>query len=121
MSVTFDTSAWINYFTASKSGPKVKRFVESGETILTPTICLMEFKTKYVRERAEYQSKIDFISSRSSLVPLDKEMASAAADLKIKYHLHTTDAVVYAVARNSDSLLLTSDAHFANLPKTRVI
>jgi predicted nucleic acid-binding protein len=115
MTVTFDSSAWIEYFAGSALGKDVKKFVDSSESINTPVIDLMEIKNKYVREKKKWRSRIDFICERSLIIDIDQEIALLASDLKNKYGLYSIDALIYASAQTTKSKLLTKDNHFKNL------
>jgi predicted nucleic acid-binding protein len=115
MTETFDTSAWIEYFSGSKLGRQVKPYVDSTGTIFTPAIGLMEIKTKYQRERKKWKSRIDFITERSLVIDIDTEIALLAADIKLKYKLHSIDALIYASALKHKSTLVTKEHHFQDL------
>ncbi|UCE75004.1 MAG: PIN domain-containing protein [Methanomassiliicoccales archaeon] len=115
MTVTFDSSAWIEYFSGSDLGRIVKGYVDTAETIYTPTIDLLEIKNKYQREKKKWKSRIDFICDRSSIVDIDTDIALLAADMKKDFGLYSIDAMIYASARMTKSKLLTKDKHFKEL------
>ena len=117
MTVTFDSSAWIEYFIGSKKGRIVKQILEGEEHIFTPSICIMEIKHKYLQEGQKFQDRIEFICNHSSIVDIDQEIADAAADIKNKYKLYSVDALIYATAQRQESTLLTGDSHFKDLEK----
>jgi predicted nucleic acid-binding protein len=115
MTVTFDTSAWIEYFAGTDLGRNVKKYVDSMDIIYTPTIDLLEIKNKYEREKKKWKSRIDFICGRSTIVDIDREIALLAADMKKDFGLYSIDAIIYATARLQKSKLLTKDGHFEGL------
>ena len=115
MTVTFDTSVWIEYFAGTDLGRIVKGYIDGSETIYTPVIDLLEIKNKYQRENKKWKSRIEFISGRSSLLDIDSEIALLAADMKKEHGLYSIDAIIYASARSMKSKLLTKDNHFRNL------
>lgn len=121
MTVTFDSSAWIEYFRGSTSGKTVKKIVDSTENVFTPSICLMEIKNKYLREEHEFEERIDFICGRSSIIDIDKDISLKGADIKDMYKLYTIDAVVYAAAQLQKSTLLTGDSHFKDLEDVEIL
>ena len=84
MTVTFDSSAWIEYFAGSKKGKKIKKYIEKGENIFTPSICLMEIKNKYQREGYPYQEQIYLICNISSIIEISKEIELEADEIKNK-------------------------------------
>ena len=119
--MTFDTFAWVEYFLGTEKGRKVKKVVDSAETIFTPSLCLLELKAKYLRERAEYQTKVQFMKERSQTVPLTDELALLAADMKIRKGLHASDAIIYATAMSKRTKLFTGDPHFFRLEDVELL
>jgi predicted nucleic acid-binding protein len=115
MTVTFDSSAWIEYFAGTGIGLKVKEFLENNELIYTPSICLLEIKNKYLKENKKWKKRIDFIIDRSIIIDLDSEIALLGADMKNKYSLYSIDAIIYSSAQKHKSQLLTKDKHFQEL------
>ncbi|WP_366512601.1 PIN domain-containing protein [Mesorhizobium sp.] len=55
------------------------------------------------------------------VVPLDTEIALAAAEACRKHKLATADAIIFATARAHDATLLTCDKHFESLPVVTLI
>ena len=121
MTVTFDTSAWIEYFSGSILGRKVKLYVNKTDTIYTPSIGLMELKNKYQREKKTWKSRVEFIKERSLVIDIDTDIALSAADMKLKHGLYSIDALVYAVAQSTKSVLITKDHHFKGLKDVMVL
>jgi predicted nucleic acid-binding protein len=121
MTVTFDSSAWIEYFSGSKKGKIVKQILEGKEHIFTPSICLMEIKNKYLQEGQKFQDRIDFICKNSSIIDINQEVALIAAGIKKTYKLYTVDALVYTIAKQQQSTLLTGDAHFKDLENVKLL
>jgi len=115
MTVTFDSSAWIEYFAGEKKGKIIKKIVDGTENIATPSICLMEIKNKYLRDGHEFQDRIDFICSRSLIINIDKDIAMNGADIKNIHKLYTVDSLIYSAAQLQKSTLLTGDSHFKDL------
>jgi len=121
MSVTFDTYAWLEYFFGTPKGKSVKKIVDSGETIFTPTFGLLELKRKYLALNEEYQTKVEFIRQRSQLVAADESIALSAADWIHSRGLHSSDALIYATALSKRSKLLTGDPHFRGLDDVQML
>jgi len=116
-----DSFAWIEYFTGSSRGAKVRDYIESDEPLYIPSICLTEIKSRYLRDKKDPTTRIELITERSFIVPLDKEIALLAADVKQKHELHTIDAIVYATAQQKGLTLVTGDQHFAGIPNVEMI
>jgi predicted nucleic acid-binding protein len=115
MTATFDSWAWIEYFAGSKKGERVKAILDSSEAVVTPSICLLEIKAKYVREKKAFEKEIEFVCFRSKIADLTKEIALRAADEKTGRGLHAADAIVYATAVLNKSKLFTGDPHLRGL------
>ena len=113
--VTFDSSAWIEYFAGTSKGKIVKKYIDENANIFTPSICLMEIKNKYIREGHKFQEQIEFICNISSVIDISKEIALKGADIKTKFNLYTIDAIIFASSQIKKSVLLTSDHHFRDL------
>ena len=121
MTVTFDSSAWIEYFAGTNKGRKVKKYIDENANIFTPSICLMEIKNKYLREGHKYKGRIEFISNISSIIDINKEIALKGAEIKNKHDLYTVDAVIYAASKLNKSILITGDYHFEKLNDVEII
>ena len=68
---TFDSWAWVEYFRGSRSGETVRAILESDEVLSTPSVSLAELKLKYLAERRDPSERLQFIKSRTSIVPVD--------------------------------------------------
>lgn len=105
----------------SKKGLKVRNYIEGGEPAYTPSICLTEIKSRYLRDKKDPKTRIDLILERSFIIPLDEEIALLAANIKQKYKLHTIDAIIYATSQHKNLTLVTGDLHFKGLPSVEII
>lgn len=121
MIVTFDSSAWIEYFAGTSKGKNVKKYLDKNANIFTPSICLMEIKNKYLREGHKYKDRIEFICNISSIIDITREIALNGAEIKNKHGLYTVDAVIYAASQLNKSILLTGDHHFEKLKKVEIL
>ncbi len=112
-----DTSAWIEWLTASSVGKRVEAALPARENWLVPTIVQLELAKWLVREVGEDKAdQVVAFTQVCLVVPLDTKIALAAAEICRKHKLATADAIVYATALEYDADLLTCDAHFGELP-----
>jgi predicted nucleic acid-binding protein len=112
-----DTSAWIEWLTASAVGRKLGKHFPDKEQCIVPTIVQLELSKWLVRERGEDQAdQVIAYTQKCVVVPLDTTIALLAADLHREHKLATADAIVYATAQHARAGLLTCDAHFEGLP-----
>ena len=112
-----DTSAWIEWLTASAIGKKMTREFRPQTQTVVPTIVQLELSVWLTRELGEEQAdQIIAYTQKCVIAPLDTRLALLAAEMRRQYKLATADAIVYATAQHHDAELLTCDSHFAGLP-----
>jgi predicted nucleic acid-binding protein len=116
-----DSFAWIEYFIGSQRGSRVREYIEGEGPLYTPSICLTEIKSRYLKEGKDPTDRINLILDRSLIITIDKDIALAAADIKQKHKLHTMDALVYASSQLKKLTLVTGDQHFKELPNVEII
>ncbi len=117
-----DTSAWIEWLTGSPTGEIVAGHLPEQSDWLVPTMVQLELAKWLMREAGE--DKADQVIAFTQLchvVPLDTEIALAAAEACRSHKLATADAIVFATARIHDAALITCDAHFDGLPGVTLI
>lgn len=112
-----DTSAWIEWLTASALGQKLGKQIPDKAQCIVPTLVQLELSKWLVREVGEDEAdQMIAFTQKCVVVPLDTTIALLAADLHREHKLATADAIVYATARHLGADLLTCDAHFEGLP-----
>jgi predicted nucleic acid-binding protein len=117
-----DTSAWIEWLIGSPTGEAVTVHLPEQSDWLVPTMVQLELAKWLAREVGE--DKADQVIAFTQLchvVPLDTEIALAAAEACRVHKLATADAIVFATARAQDAALITCDAHFDGLPGVTLI
>ena len=117
-----DTSAWIEWLIGSPTGEAVTAQLPEQSDWLVPTMVQLELAKWLTREVGE--DKADQVIAFTQLchvVPLDTEIALAAAEACRVHKLATADAIVFATARAQDATLITCDAHFDGLPGVTLI
>ena len=115
MTAIFDSSAWIEYFMASSKGQRLREVIEGIEAKYTPAVCLLEIKSKFLREGRDPSQFLDFICASSSVYSISKEVCLQAADMRHKHKLHTMDSIIYSAARMLKGTLYTCDRDFQKL------
>jgi predicted nucleic acid-binding protein len=117
-----DTSAWIEVMIGTPAGRTVLDLLPEPEDWLVPTIIQMEL-VKWARRQPDgmLADNLFGFSKRCVVVPLDEELAFAAADVSRTHRLPTADAIVYATAQAMDAGLITCDAHFRDLPGVTLV
>jgi predicted nucleic acid-binding protein len=123
--VVLDSFAWIEYFNGSSAGEKVQSLLETGRA-LTPAIVVAELSEKHKRLNREFGPKYDFVKARTSIVPLEEELARVAGELNFERKKKMkgwgiADSIVLATARRSKSLIVTGDPHFKDLAEETIL
>jgi predicted nucleic acid-binding protein len=113
--LTFDSYAWIAFFGGKSK--MVKDIVESNAIILTPSVVITEIKHKYEASGHDPKTRLKFIEERSAIVDITKQIASKAAEFKLRYKLYSIDALIYATALSKNTKLVSGDEHFKKIPE----
>ena len=123
--VVLDTFAWIEYFNGTSAGEKVQDFLETG-LALTPAIVIAELSEKHKRLNREFGPKYDFVKARTSIVPLEEELARVAGELNFERKKKVkcwgmADSIILATARRAGSRIVTGDPHFKDLNEETIM
>lgn len=112
-----DTSAWIEWLTGSPTGEKLAEQLPDQADWLVPTMVQLELAKWLNREVGEDKAdQVIAFTQVCRVVPLDTEIALAAAEVCRVHKLATADAIIFATARAHHAVLLTCDRHFDGLP-----
>lgn len=115
--VLVDTSAWIEWLIGSPTGEQLSERLPQQSDWLVPTMVQLELAKWTTREVGEDKAdQVIAFTQVCQVVPLDTEIALAAADACRTHKLSTADAIIFAIARARGATLLTCDAHFEGLP-----
>jgi toxin FitB len=100
------------------------KYLEAPENLLLPSIVVYEVYKKFFREAGRNLAEI-FLSLAygfgERLIGLDLELSQLAARTSLDTRLPMADAIIYATAHHHRAQLITSDAHFADLPNVKVL
>jgi predicted nucleic acid-binding protein len=117
-----DTSAWIEWLTASATGKAVEALIPPRGDWLVPTIIQLELAKWLTREVGEDEAdQVTAFTAMCVVAPLDTKTALRAAQICLTRKLATADAIVYATMVEHGADLVTCDAHFDGLPNVRFI
>ena len=120
--VLVDTSAWIEWLTGSPTGEKLSGHMPEQSDWLVPTMVQLELAKWLTRELGEDKAdQVIAFTQVCQVIPLDTEIALAAAEACRAHKLATSDAIIFATARLRGATLLTCDAHFEGLPGVTLI
>lgn len=115
-----DTCGWIEWMTDSPLAPSYSRYLSSPGSLVVPTLVQHELY-KWLHREIDLPTALSAIAATQTaiVVPLDTSLALLAADAAREYKLAMADAIIYATARQHRAKLVTSDAHFADLPQVK--
>jgi predicted nucleic acid-binding protein len=120
--VLVDTSAWIEWLIGSPTGDKLADHLPEQSDWLVPTVVQLELSKWLTRELGEDKAdQVIAFTQVCQVLPLDTEIALAAAEACRAHKLATADAIIFASARQRGATLLTCDAHFAGLPGVTLV
>lgn len=120
--ILVDTSAWIEWLIGSATGVRLADQMPAQSNWLVPTMVQQELARWLTRELGEDKAdQVIAFTQVCQVVPLDTEIALAAAEAGRAHGLATADAIIYATARQFGATLLTCDAHFQGLPGATLI
>jgi len=115
--VLVDTSAWIEWLIGSPTGEQLSERLPQQSDWLVPTMVQLELAKWLTREVGEDKAdQVIAFTQVCQVVPLDTEIALAAADACRMHKLATADAIILTTAQARGATLLTCDAHFEGLP-----
>jgi predicted nucleic acid-binding protein len=127
MRYIMDSYSWLEYPMGTEA--KVKQIIDTEtDEKLTPSICLAETYAKILKTEDEAKAELRraFIKSRSALVPLDEDLAVAAAktDVAMKKRVQNwalADSIVLSTARDRKAKIVTGDPHFRGLDEAYMV
>ena len=120
--ILVDTSAWIEWLIGSPTGERLSGQLPEQTEWLVPTMVQLELAKWLTREVGEDKAdQVIAFTQVCHVVPLDTEIALAAAEACREHKLATADAIIFATARAQGAMLLTCDAHFEGLPGVTLI
>jgi predicted nucleic acid-binding protein len=117
-----DTSTFIEWLIGSPTGDRLAGHLPDQADWLVPSMVQMELTKWLTREVGEDKAyQVIAYTQVCQVVPVDTEIALAAADACRVHNLAIADAVIFATARAQGATLLTCDKHFEGLPGITLI
>ena len=116
--ISIDSYGWIERLGAGPNQDPYNHVIDATppSRIVTSVVTVYEVYKKVKSSRGEHAALEDVAAlGHTRLVPVDQEIALAAADYSLEYGLHFADALIYATARRFDAILYTSDAQLKGL------
>ncbi|MBI4309330.1 MAG: type II toxin-antitoxin system VapC family toxin [Candidatus Omnitrophica bacterium] len=117
-----DSSGWLEYLT---NGPHAGLFgkpIEDIKHLIVPSVCIYEVFKKALQlfdEKKALEAAV--VMRMGKVVPLDDQMAFAAAALSHKLKFPMADSIILATGRQYQAIIWTQDADFQNMPGVKYI
>ncbi|MEK6888899.1 MAG: PIN domain-containing protein [Nanoarchaeota archaeon] len=118
MKLLIDTSAWIEYFTGSKEGEIVNKYLNENE-ILTSVVSLLELSYKADKEGWNIRDYLNFIKIKSQIYGIKESSIIEFGKLynfsrKKEGSFGFADAIILMTSKSEEAKILTKDNHFKN-------
>jgi len=115
-----DSCGWLEYFAEGPQADFYAAALEDPESLLVPTICLLEVFKRVLQQRGEDAALQAAAAMHQGLiVPLDATIALRAAGISRDLKLPLADSVILATAQAYHAVIWTQDAHFKGLEGVR--
>lgn len=114
--IVLDSSCWLEIIGGTEKGKPLLGYARDTANLVVPTITLYEvFKRVALFDGTQAALRVISLMKRGKQAELDDSLAIESARLSILHKLPMADAIIYATARNTGSILYTFDAHFVGL------
>ena len=115
--IVVDSSGWLEFLTDGPLADEYASRLRHTASVVTPTIILYEVYKHAKRLRGE-DGALEAAAAiqKTTVVPLNDELALVAADLSLEHKLPMADAIILATARMYGADIVTSDADFDGVP-----
>jgi predicted nucleic acid-binding protein len=115
-----DSSAWLECLDNGPNTPHFRPVLMKLPDLIVPSIVITEVRKVALQHRTVQKADEVTQAMRSGMVvPVDDEIAVAAADLFIKHKLPLADSLIYAITLAQKATLWTQDDDFDGLPHVR--
>ena len=120
--VIVDSCGWLEWFTDGKLADAYKSYLAAQDGMMVPAIVLYEVYKLLKREAGEEKALLAVGYMKTSpIIPLDANLALAAADIALENHLSMADAIIVAAAQAHHCKIISSDADLKNQPNVDYI
>ena len=112
-----DSCAWLEYFADGPNAEYFARPIESPDTLLVPSITLLEVFRQILHQRSESDALLAAaVMHQGQVVDLDLALAFGAAKLGVENKLPLADSILLATARRFGATVWTQDEYLEGVP-----
>lgn len=115
-----DSSIWLDYL----HNAAYSEVIDSDEILFLSVLSIFEIKKKLTVEKNPLQKiseSVQFIKSRSIILPINEEIVEMAVEFSIQNRLPAIDSLIYATAVINDAIVITLDNDFRGLDNAMVL
>lgn len=122
-----DSSAWIEYFSGSAKGKRIKEYITKQNTLIYITgLIVAEVCTKFLKDAISPNDAVIAMEHLTGLIQFDYHLGMEAAEIfisqrKTKSKFGIADAHILAAARLTGAKVLTCDFDFHGIRDAIVI
>jgi predicted nucleic acid-binding protein len=119
-----DSFAWLELFEGTKKGAKVKEIIKNNEGKIYTTIANyyeVYYRIEQKLGKEKRKEAIDFIENCANIININKDIASIAAQIRMKEKMSAIDTFTLAAARLIKAKVVTGDKDFQNIPEAILI
>lgn len=125
MASFIDSSAWIEYFSGTDKGRKIKDEVDKGDILITGFV-VAEVCTKFLKEGRSTRVVLDAFASLASFIDFNAHLGERTAQIyvelrKKKSKFSMADAHVLACAQEFRAKVVTCDNDFVGIKEAVVV
>lgn len=126
-SFVVDSSAWIELFSGTEKGKRIKAYLEMEDArVFSTGFIVAEVSLKFLKEGQPANQAVLAMTSQSTIIPFDAQLGLNAAEIFFEHKSNKNkfglaDAHVLAAARRQKCRLLTCDYDFKQFPEAIVL
>jgi predicted nucleic acid-binding protein len=118
--IILDSSAWLEYFSGTENGRKFAEYAENPSISIVPAICIYEVYKKILKIKGENEADMAIgLMLLGQFYEIDETVSKFAAKLSIDLRLPMADSIIYAIAKITNSTLITQDSDFKDLDQVQ--
>ena len=120
--VIVDSCGWLEWFTDGRLAGEYQEYLADQDNLLVPAIILYEVYRILKREVGEEKALFAAgYMKNSPVIPLDENIALAAADIALQESLAMADAIIVAVSRFHNCTIISSDVDLKDQANVKYI
>lgn len=117
-----DSSGWLEYFADGKNANFFAPAIEKIESLIVPTISLLEVFKHVLRQRSEKHAfEAVECMLQGTIADLNIEISLNAAKLGVMHKIPLADSIILATGYAHEATIWSQDADFKGLPNVKFI